>query len=417
MRLSRFTVTVKTRSGLSKLLHTRRQQLPPIRQKIATPQSQGHGRSTLHHTAAMSNVAAGRDHPLPGGLKCSSGSQKSSPRSLFFPSPKTEGQAPAASAADRLRNVLLFFIPGNPGLVEYYDPFLSHLRRLLDESGPAAVAVDLYGTSLSGFDDADHDAPFRIPGNPPRDVADQIGFVEARLAEVCAAAARPYDAVMVMGHSVGAYIACEVVHRGKQRRRQAQEQPVQNGNGLTRTSPDVFRAGILLFPTIAHIALSPYAHVAAALLLSVLPLALLRFLLRASWKMPPHAVETTAAWLGSRDGVWQALHMGKDEMRVIGEDHWGDGFWEEVGGDNAAPAAAGPGDAGTRFFLLYGKNDHWVAEDVRDAFLAKREAKKGLRTKVVVDDTGVLPHDFCINYSEPVAEKVKVWLEEALEGL
>lgn len=382
----------------------------------------------------MSNAAAGRDHSLPGGLKCSGGSQKSLPKSLFFPSPKSTSKPAAGS--DRQRNVLLFFIPGNPGLVEYYGPFLSHLRRLLDESGPMAVAVDLYGTSMSGFDDADHDAPFRIPGNPPRDVADQICFVEGRVAEICAAAARPYDAVVVMGHSVGAYIACEVVHRGKQRRRQEQQQqqqPVQNSNGLTCTNPDDFRAGILLFPTIAHIALSPsgrrldrirkvalldrYAHVAAALLLSVLPLALLRFLLRTAWKMPPHAVDTTAAWLGSRDGVWQALHMGKDEMRVIGEDRWGDEFWEEVGGSNAGAAAARPGDAGTRFFLLYGKNDHWVAEDVRDAFLAKREARKGLQTKVVVDETGMLPHDFCINYSEPVAEKVKVWLEEALEGL
>ncbi|KAI6381481.1 hypothetical protein MCOR25_001173 [Pyricularia grisea] len=385
----------------------------------------------------MSTAAAGRDHSLPGGLNYSSGSQNSSPKSLFFPSPKTTGEtaASAAATATRQRNVLLFFIPGNPGLVGYYGPFLSHLRRLLDESGPAQIAVDLYGTSLSGFDDADHDAPFRIPGNPPRDVADQIRFVESRLAEVCAAAAaaeaRPYDAVMVMGHSVGAYIACEVVHRGKQRRREEEQlKSEQNAKGLAFTSPDDFRAGILLFPTIAHIALSPsgkrldqirkvalldrYAHVAAALLLSVLPLALLRFVLRRFWKMPPHAVDTTTAWLGSRDGVWQALHMGKDEMRVIGEDRWGDEFWEEVGGD----AAAKPRDsAGTRFFLLYGKNDHWVAEDVRDAFLAKREGGRGLRTKVVVDDTGVLPHDFCINYSEPVAEKVKVWLEEALEDL
>ncbi|TLS25234.1 hypothetical protein PpBr36_07242 [Pyricularia pennisetigena] len=404
---------------------------------IATPQSQGHGRPTLHYTATMSNAAAGRDHSLPGGLKCSSDSQKSSPKSLFFPSPTTAGQAAAAAAAaaDSQRKVLLFFIPGNPGLVEYYGPFLSHLRRLLNESGSAAVAVDLYGTSLSGFDDADHEAPFRMPGNPPRDVADQIQFVEDRLAKVCAAAVatRPYDAVVVMGHSVGAYIACEVVHRGKQRR---QQQPALNTNGAARTGVNgSFRAGILLFPTIAHIALSPsgrrldrirrvglldaYAHVAAALLLSVLPLALLRFVLRTVWKMPPHAVDTTTAWLGSRDGVWQALHMGKDEMRVIGEDRWGDDFWEEVGGGDAAAAAAAakPGDAGTRFFLLYGKNDHWVAEDVRDAFLAKREARKGLRTKVAVDDTGVLPHDFCINYSEPVAEKVMVWLAEALEDL
>ncbi|KAJ2969862.1 hypothetical protein NUW58_g9871 [Xylaria curta] len=51
-----------------------------------------------------------------------------------------------------------------------------------------------------------------------------------------------------------------------------------------------------------------------------------------------------------------------------------------------------------------------VADHYRDEFIRKRSARAE-RTRLIVDE-GNLPHAFCIDHSEPVAEKVGVWITE-----
>jgi hypothetical protein len=145
--------------------------------------------------------------------------------SLFYPpSPTTENGGGAASSGPG-RDVLIFFISGNPGLIDYYEPFFVALRQLLD-SAPSrgSTRVHIYGQDLAGFNDADHE-PFSKK-HPPRDVEYQIRHSLDALSrlrvpprpgsgEAAAAAAgdKPYDDVLVMGHSVGSYIALEIFHR------------------------------------------------------------------------------------------------------------------------------------------------------------------------------------------------------------
>ena len=191
--------------------------------------------------------------------------------------------------------------------------------------------------------------------------------------------------------------------------------------------------------------------------------------------MSKHGSEVTTGFLQSRDGIWQAIHLGKDEMGVIrdGEGRWGwwssspstsasssaDADYDQNRGDRDEEAVAKEleavesdweqvdrqvrdeanyhhqqtqgqaqgqqqqGEKATtkkpRFFLYFGQNDHWVADKYRDEFIERRKrdghvGKEG-GTKIVIDEDKI-PHAFCINHSEQVAEKVRKWVEEVVEG-
>lgn len=387
--------------------------------------------------------------------------------SLFYPPSTAAGKAGGASKLSAGRDVLIFFISGNPGLIDYYQPFFSSLRQLLDSSPSCkSTRFYIYGQDLAGFNDADHE-PFNKK-NPPRDVEYQIRCSFEALSRLRVpppspvsgsgdgdgAAAddddKPYDEVILAGHSVGSYVALEMLHR------MATRQPGFSGEAARHLRP---RAGFLLFPTIEHIRLSPQgvrldllrripvlgpsAHLLAWGFLRPWPAAALRWFVGNALGFPPHAADVTTRFLKSRDGIWQALHMGMDEMRVIGEDRWDDTLWNEVRKVAEAEEDASRAQDGKplpRFFFFFGKEDHWVASHLRDAFIA-RSQERSEHMRMMVDE-GNLPHAFClrkfllytaqdlpygkpaghfINFvsgdSETVAEKVLLWISEMYEEI
>ena len=288
-----------------------------------------------------------------------------------------------AHASPGTQRGLIYFICGNPGLVEFYADFLDALRGLLD-STQSHTAYDIYGRNLLGFSDDDHE-PFG-PASAPFDVNAQI---EAMYADVAARGTdgkdAAYDFVILTGHSIGAYICVEIFHRHMQ--------------DPSRFPELRLRHGFLLFPTIASIAKSdagqrltflrglPSAeenlHTYAKALLSLLPQALLQWVVCNIMGFTPQTAVLTAQWLKSRDGVHQALHMGKCEMDEVLEDMWADELWQASTLEGKAP----------RFFLFYGRKDHWVADHVRDEFIARRRGMD--RAPSIVVDEGDIPHAFC----------------------
>ncbi|OTA98324.1 hypothetical protein M426DRAFT_28560 [Hypoxylon sp. CI-4A] len=309
----------------------------------------------------------------------------------------------------QIRDILIFFISGNPGLVNYYDPFLSTLRRLLDGTPSFQFTrFQIYGQNLAGFRDDDHE-PFTRQ-QKPYDLEYQIQHMLTALKqlriETGPRKGLPYHEVLLVGHSVGAYIALELFHR------LLHDEALAEHVNLT--------SGILLFPTIHHISSSPNgwklnllrrtpvlgdnAYRVAQTFLHLLPRNALHWIVRKVMGFPAHGAEITTDWLKSRDGVWQALHMGMDEMKVIGEDRWDEELWE-IAHDAKAHDRVIP-----KFFFFFGKHDHWVASHYRDEFIQKRE-KQADRTKLIIDE-GNIPHAFCIDHSEVVAEKVSTWINQ-----
>ncbi|CAG7926717.1 unnamed protein product [Penicillium olsonii] len=283
----------------------------------------------------------------------------------------------------------IFFISGNPGLIGYYHPFLSLLAQYVTKE----TSFRIYGSSLGGFE---------IGKESPKDLdlEDQICFVQKNLntlmAEKNNANSRDShgnpsrEKVILIGHSVGAYMAMEILNRH-------------------RDQPFDIIGGVMLFPTVKDIAASPSGQklttllsiiprlasvvsLFARLLTFLLPLSVLRSVVRVVMNGPPtHALDTTCLFLKSRGGVRQALHMAADEMRTITSDKWGDDVW----GAAREPVA--------KLFFYFGRNDHWVAEQTRDDIVALR-GKEGGPTMVVCEEG--LPHAFCLKHSDTMARKV-----------
>lgn len=306
--------------------------------------------------------------------------------------------------------MLVYFVSGNPGLIDYYEPFLSTLHTLLESSprqnSNSAVSIHIRGRNLAGFDSDDHDEPFS-EANPPHGLEYQIRHIlsDLSLAKVEVKGPRngtAFDDVIVIGHSVGSYIALEVFNRHLHS---------HLGSGKVNLS-----AAILLFPTVTHIAKSPSgrkldlirsspfldrnAHRFAKGFVDLLPTSVLRWVVSRVLGFPPHAVDATVRFLQSRDGIWQAIHMGKDEMRTIGEETWAEELWE------VAEEAMEQEREVPRFFFYFGKRDHWVAEECRDEFIKRRREhaqrqgprhKRGM-TRIVLDEDDI-PHAFCISES------------------
>ncbi|KAG7289362.1 hypothetical protein NEMBOFW57_005729 [Staphylotrichum longicolle] len=233
------------------------------------------------------------------------------------------------------RQCLIYLIPGNPGLIAYYEPFMKALRQLLNEKEAKEgchSAFHIYGRNLLGFDDADHTPLFgtTTPSGAPTEpftLEDQIVHACASVAHVSLTTLpnnRPFSSVTLIGHSVGAYIALELFHRHH----------LSSSSTPLRAVP--LHSAVLLTPTISHIArsrsgqkldrlrttplLDRSAHHVAKGFVDLVPRWLLGAVVRRVLGFPPHAAAATLRFLVSRDGIWQALHMGKDEMRQIGEE-------------------------------------------------------------------------------------------------
>ncbi|KAI2643734.1 hypothetical protein GGS21DRAFT_497928 [Xylaria nigripes] len=319
------------------------------------------------------------------------------------------------TSADNLLQVLVFFVPGNPGLIGYYAPFLAALRDLLDANTALnSINFHIHGQNLSGFVDGDHE-PFtfkRKPYDLEYQIQHTLNALRALSIESGPRQGKPYDHVLLIGHSVGAYIALETCHR------------------VLRDSskdPDLrLSSGIFLFPTIDHIASSPSgwklnilrqtpllgknAHRIAQGFLRLWPYNAVYWFIERTLGFPPHAADVTTRWLKSRDGVWQSLYLGMDEMRVIGEDKWDDELWAIIQNTEAQSASSSTAALIPKFYFFFGEQDHWVADRHRDEFIRKR-SKQAERTHFIIDDTKI-PHAFCIEHSETVAIKVHAWISE-----
>lgn len=269
--------------------------------------------------------------------------------------------SPFSERADASHH-LIFFITGNPGLISYYDSFLGTLYQLLSSKPESSSDIfHIYGQSLAGFDDEDETASFLL-GTPPYGLETQIGFTLSCLKDQRIPsgpqASKPYHSIILIGHSIGAYMLLEVLS-------QLHQSPCPAIN---------IKGGILLFPTIINIAQSPSglkattlfsatdfprrASLLAKVLLWPVPETVLGWLVGLVTGMPKEAVAVTMAFLRSRMGVFQALlvflpfyfscsewigiqtdasdrHLARDEMEQVREDKWGCDIWGTENADKS----------------------------------------------------------------------------------
>jgi len=151
------------------------------------------------------------------------------------------------------QDYLIYFITGNPGLISYYQPFLSRLHDLLETSSATESArFHICGHSFRGMEMTEtggHDKP---PASP-LSLEQQIHWQDDLLyRHVNSHRERTGNnpKVILMGHSVGSYILLELIRRHRDR--------IVDGE----KDFDLI-GGVMLFPTITHIAQSPLGMVAS----------------------------------------------------------------------------------------------------------------------------------------------------------
>lgn len=182
-----------------------------------------------------------------------------SPASKIYLRPHNEpGRKHAA------RTYIIYFVTGNPGLIEYYRTFLTHLYGVLTR-GTASnrdVEFQVYGRSLSGFEMKSHEInTLKWHKIPPYGLQDQIRHAEDELTDLVEDVSDDGHRdvrVIVMGHSVGSYIALEIIRR-------LRAHGMAGEDYATRII-----GGVALFPTVMEIARSESGQKAAVSTLQII---------------------------------------------------------------------------------------------------------------------------------------------------
>ncbi|KAI9722087.1 MAG: hypothetical protein M1828_004901 [Chrysothrix sp. TS-e1954] len=342
----------------------------------------------------------------------------------------------------------IILIPGNPGLAEYYRPFLRHLNSLLNLTSPRlrkrakTHRYTFTALTLAGFEtESSGHGGWR--GKRLFDLAEQTvhvkRFVDDFVSTIGPApegdGARPR--IVLVGHSIGAYLLLQ--HLKAHLRGSRDEQPAYDVVG-----------GICLFPTIMDMSESPngrrfggvfwllsgWLGALVALLACLLTGGLFEICVGRGSKLGEYvagnwqnevewglshlmglgitkhreAVVANARWLRSGWGVWETLYLGRDEMRTVTTDRWDDLVW------GSAASAEQTNPPHPKLFFYFGQNDHWVADRTRDELMSTRgwREDEDWRPRMELAEAGV-DHAFILRDNETVAEKVAEYVRKIVE--
>ncbi|PVI03914.1 hypothetical protein DM02DRAFT_625441 [Periconia macrospinosa] len=236
---------------------------------------------------------------------------------------------------------IIFFIPGNPGLIQFYNLFLKTLhQRIAKRLTNTSINVNVMGITLRGFecgDDSDKDDIRSAPEfKLPLSIDGQLDFLFTTLNDV--QTRNPHTKVILMGHSLGSFLTMEMLQR--------RHFYSHDGACLCETSTyDIpnFAGAIAVFPALTHLARSKsgkvlnfYAKIVGLVLVVathlwvlglLLPTGVLRRIVVWGLGYPEDAAETVARWWGSSWGIWESVHLGTEELVRIGKPRWDDEVW------------------------------------------------------------------------------------------
>lgn len=316
---------------------------------------------------------------------------------------------------------VVFFLTGNPALIGYYDEFL---QLLAQGSGRDAVIA---GASLAGFEaktqspSSDLAKELLHPPNfeqkPIYDLHDQIRLCDQRLNHLISRIGNDYAmenmpvVVVLVGHSLGTYIALELVNRHIRASNEGKvaHYTIRATVLLTATIYDLSKSssGRIATPILSNVPFFPaLLQVLSSTLTSTLPVSWLRAVVSKITGMSGHGLDVTAQFLRRPGAVRQALYLAKCELDEIGEDKWSAEIWGASVDSKVEPDSTQT--TAPKHFILFAVEDHWVANETRKVI----EKKSGSNVKIVVDEKVV--HAWCIAQSKYVADIVNGWLQEVL---
>lgn len=299
---------------------------------------------------------------------------------------------------------LLVFIPGNPGLIDYYVTFFD----IIAEQYPkyAILAISHAGYQTSG--------DFLTAGNTGDQTYYDLDYqVTHKVKILKEQILSGHSNISILCHSVGGYITQRVV------RALLKDQEVKD---LVQ-----FEFIGLICPTIVDIAKSlsgqffgrlfsilPLVQTCVYLVMVlqfILPDALAKYIIRNFVIARPKLTDDKLmeSWSNSLDAthkiyrskriVFQALTLAKDELKYIHrDDDYNDWFFHQL-----------PEQYGTKVWSFFAHLDYWVHDNTRDYILSRyHDLENELVHFEVGDmdngDVRAITHSFCIDQSVEFAE-------------
>lgn len=369
-----------------------------------------------------------------------------------------------------LNNPLFVFIPGNPGIVDYYIPYLNHLHEAypwLETLCISHIAQDALSIDKNS---ANKDRIYTLEEQISSKVEIIQNFLDFDHGDFSALEKKKQQTqtrdVIIMGHSVGSFMVQRVVHRFKARFTNTIETTVDS-----HTKPDFKLVG-LLFPTIIDIAKSdsgttfttlfrifPNFHHYVASLTSlvnfILPRSVIESLIRniaiknrisaqsinaamednhdiaASNKVSfasdtepqteaadQQVLNSTKKLVCHPEVVMQALGLAKDEMEKIKNDTVFNDEFFQLSGDSENNNVDNS-KSNYKIWTFFAQKDHWVSDKTRDYiklryFADRNPAQYKFQICDATEDKLKLKHSFVIEHSQRFAEVSKQTLEELL---
>ncbi|KAF9056550.1 hypothetical protein BJ165DRAFT_1434489 [Panaeolus papilionaceus] len=273
-------------------------------------------------------------------------------------------------------DLILLFLPGNPGLADFYIPFLD---KVFAHHTQRKNIVILAHSHL------DHSPNVPNPSDgylPSESLAVQIqaSFNVLEALHSYAEGAK----VLVFGHSVGSWIALEVFKRAEKKVSAlflltptiSYIGSTPNGRKLTRIFSPALRSVLG--------ALCPLAH--------YIPPSIFRALF-STW--PAEQLAVLRQFVSSSSCVLASLCMAHEEMKTIKEPDFK--FLQKTS---------------DRLYFYYAENDDWVGNE-KCRILDKLDPTES--SSSVVRGPSEVPHAFCINHSDIVADQCNHWISHLID--
>lgn len=232
---------------------------------------------------------------------------------------------------------------GNPGVISYYDEFLTALHH-------DSTSTTVLGISHVGHEDFYVSEPLSLQ----EQVDHKLRIVDSILSSF-SSFTKDKPRFILMGHSVGAYMALQVL---KQR-----PQNIDNLFLLFPTISDIYKGSmsaklVAILTSIPYIAMIVAWHI--FLIRLVVPIPLIALYLRLAHTLPGRSLSTTLAKFLNPATVQSFIHLGKCELQEI----------RTLDDDTLTKYAS-------RITAYYALQDKWVPHDQRKLIMRILNDKGG----------------------------------------
>lgn len=308
-------------------------------------------------------------------------------------------------------NSLLVMIPGNPGIVEYYETYVD----LIQAKFPQFETLIISQAGIQSSDISKSKGPFVYYG-----IEDQIDHKLKVIWDFVKDREEKTD-LYILSHSFGSYISQRVA---KAILEDSEKQKAINLKFVGLICPVVVDpaksvAGQRLLKFFAYLPLFHIMYFFVSLL-QLLPLAWLEFIIKevtlakptrtdeAAQKGFHNSVQATLRLLLSKNNVHEMIALVEEELRrILRDDKMNDWFFEHLSREN-----------NVMIWSYFAESDHWVHDSTRDYILARyaKPSNRNLSFQVGgIGDSELITHSFCVHQSVEFSEITNEIMEHILK--